>query len=168
MVALYITIWISVWLFACGEVGRARYPDGVGWAWRASAAGLVLAVIHSILAFGLVHAWQHDAAVSHTAAQTQAVFGRPVGTGLYVNYVFFAVWGIDLAAWRSRRGVLHRSRPTTIALRVFYAVMLVNGAVIFAAGARRPLGLLLMLVLLAAWLKPSQRRSGSRSTGMRH
>ena len=151
MPALYLTIWLALWLFAAGELGRARIPARIGWPWHASAAGLAFAIVHTILSFDLVHGWNHDDAVRSTAVQTEAVFGVPFGAGVYVNYVFFAVWLLDLAWWRRAGGVHQRSRGLTLALQAFYLLIIANAAVVFALGWRRLLGATLVLILLAAW-----------------
>lgn len=151
MPAVYVTIWLALAFFAAGEWGRARRPAAVGWPWRLSAIGLALAIVHTFLAFGIVHGWSHDDAVLNTARQTEAVFGQAFGAGVYVNYLFFVVWGVDLAAWRRTGGVAHRSIAAAVALQAFYLVIILNAAVVFAAGARRAAGGLLVAALVVAW-----------------
>ena len=151
MPSLYVTIWLALWLFAAGEMGRARVPAWVGWPWYASATGLAFAIVHTVLSFAVVHGWSHADAVRNTAIQTDAVFGVPFGAGVYVNYVFFAVWLLDLAWWRRAGGVHQRSRALTLAFHAFYLLIIVNAAVVFAVSWRRLLGGILVLVLLAAW-----------------
>jgi hypothetical protein len=83
--------------------------------------------------------------------QTERVFGRAVGWGVYVNYLFFVVWLLDLTWWR-RDGCVDRRPPAaTFALQAFYFVIVLNAAVIFAVGWRRLAGLALVILLLAAW-----------------
>jgi hypothetical protein len=160
MPALYVTIWLALWLFAAGEMGRARAAARIGWPWHASATGLALAIVHTLLSFDLVHGWSHDDAVLNTAMQTDAVFGVAVGAGVYVNYVFFAVWLADLAWWRRAGGVHQRSRGLTLALHAFYLLIIVNAAVVFAVGWRRLLGTALVVMLLAAWRRGSNEKIG--------
>src|SRR5687767_385373 len=103
MNGLYSTIWISMVLFAVGESGRSLTPRGAApprWAWWAFTSGLTLAIIHTLIAFSVVHAWSHDAAVLNTAMQTRSVYGVSFGGGIYVNYAFFAVWLADAWWWR--------------------------------------------------------------------
>ena len=158
MPALYLTIWIALGLFVAGEVGRARFPNRRGWPWGASACGLGLALIHTVLSFAIVHRWSHADAVLHTATQTAAVFGTAVGWGIYVNYLFFAVWALDLMTWSAAGRVAARPRGATIALRAFYLVIILNAAVIFAAGGRRLLGIVIVGVMVTAWLRPRAHR----------
>lgn len=154
MLALYLTIWLSLALFVAGETGRSsrrRESAAPAWAWWSFALGLVLSLVHTILAFALVHNWVHDAAVLATAQQTQAMFRVRVGWGVYVNYAFFVVWLADVCWWRLSPDLSRRPPAVTWTLRAFYMLIIFNGAVVFAAGARRMLGLLLVLSLAGIW-----------------
>ena len=62
-----------------------------------------------------------------------------------MNYAFLGLW--LLAAWTWRHW----------AWRAFVLMMIVNGAIIFARPAARPLGVLLVAALLWAWA-PAYRR----------
>lgn len=152
MAALYLTIWAALCLFTAGEIGRARSARRLGWPWHASALGLALSVVHTVIAFDVVHGWSHDDAVRNTALQTERVFGSAVGRGVYVNYVFFLVWLIDLVQWRRDGGIERRSTGALLALHIFYLVIILNAAVIFAAGSRRLAGAALVILLSGAWV----------------
>jgi hypothetical protein len=157
MAALFATIWIALVLFAAGESRRALTPPGSrppARAWWAFKGGRVLAIIHTVIAFDVVHHWVHEDAVRSTALQTEAVFGVAAGWGVYVNYVFFAVWLADAWWWRAAPGHL-RSRAITWSLRAFYAIIIFNAAVVFAAGARRIIGVLIMSWLARVWAAPA-------------
>jgi hypothetical protein len=151
--ALYLTIWIGLALFAAGETGRR--PGGatsIGWSWWTSFAGLLFTATHFVLAFETRHDWSHASAVSETARQTAAVYGLDWGGGVFVNYAFLGVWALDLWRWRvaAHRGTARSSRAVWLA-RAFYFVVILNGAVIFAAGPRRLLGAVIVLWLLVTW-----------------
>jgi hypothetical protein len=155
MLPLYLTIWIGLTLFVAGEAGRcsaSTVRPAPSWAWWAFVIGLLLTTVHTLLAFDLVHNWVHGDAVRSTAMQTEAVFGVAVGWGVYVNYAFLAVWLADALWWRANPGG-HRLREVTWTLRAFYLVMLVNGAIVFAAGARRLLGIVLVGALCVCWAR---------------
>jgi hypothetical protein len=155
-IALYSTIWVALGLFAIGETGRGR--SRAAWPWRASCAGLVLAACHFLFAFHLRHDWSHALAAEATARQTAAVYGLAWGGGVYVNYVFLGVWAVDLWRWRSHAPrAAHRSTPADWLLRAFYFVIVLNAAVVFAAGWRRGLGLFLVTWLLVVWWKDRPR-----------
>jgi hypothetical protein len=174
IVGLYLTIWVSLVLFAVGESGRRR-PDAVaGWAWPAFAAGLLLCLIHIVIAIGSVHGWNHAAVVASTRAQTESVYGIDWGGGVFVNYLFVAAWAIDAWSWRA---AALRGRPLPARwrwpLRLFYAIVVLNAAVIFAAGTRRLLGLAIVGWLLWLWTKsgpyvaPSFSSASSRTSSPR-
>jgi hypothetical protein len=154
MLALYLTIWIGLTLFVAGETGRSFTRRSTGaptWSWWAFSTGLLLAIVHTVLAFDIVHNWVHDDAVRSTAMQTEAVFGVAVGGGVYVNYAFLAAWFADAVWWRAAPAGHPRSAALTWTLRAFYMVMIVNGAIVFATGARRLLGIALVTWLCVCW-----------------
>ena len=153
MLALYVTIWLGLTLFVVGETGRSFAGKSLArpsWPWWAFVAGLLLTTVHVVLAFDIVHNWVHEDAVRSTAAQTEATFGVAVGWGVYVNYVFIAVWFADAWWWRAAP-TARRSPAITWTLRAFYMVMIVNGAIVFAAGAKRLLGIALVSWLCICW-----------------
>jgi len=116
--------------------------------------GAVLMVVHSAAAFGVFHGWSHAAAMVATARQTETMTGLPWGGGLFVNYAFLTVWIADVAWWwvsprsfRARPGIINS------ALRAFFLFMFLNGAVIFADGLMRALGMVAVAVVLIAWYR---------------
>ncbi len=154
MAALYGTIWLSMLLFTAGESGRSLTPRGSAaprWAWWAFATGLVLALVHTLIAFAVVHQWSHADAVLSTAIQTESVYGVLFTGGIYVNYLFFAVWLADAWWWRTSPRDYVRPAAAVWTLRAFYMVIIFNAAVVFATGFRRVLGLLLVSWLARAW-----------------
>jgi len=166
MLALYATIWLALALFVAGETGRSfarRATAPPAWAWWAFTAGLLLAIVHTLLSLAMVHDWVHDDAVRATAMQTEAMFGVGVGWGVYVNYVFLAVWLGDAWWWRAAPAGFVRPAAVTWTLRAFYMIVIFNAAVIFAAGWRRIAGLALVSWLARGWsagvsAAPSSRR----------
>jgi hypothetical protein len=163
--ALYWTIWISLALFAAGEVLKPR-------AWLVSAFGLVVLIIHVAIAMDVRHGWSHSAAIAATARQTFDVYGLRWGGGYFVNYAFMAAWIAELAVWRMSPDAYLRwsGWPRTV-LRAFYLVMIVNAAIVFAAGARRAIGAVIVVTLIAAWSRrstradPAPKRHTTRRTG---
>lgn len=156
MAALYGTIWLSMLLFAAGESGRSltrRGSDPPPWAWWVFTAGLALAVGHTLLAFATVHQWSHADAVRSTALQTAAIYGVTFGAGVYVNYLFFAVWLADAWWWRASPPGHVRPAAAVWMLRGFYMVIIFNAAIVFAGGLRRVAGLALVSWLARVWLR---------------
>ena len=153
--AIYWTIWISLAFFAAGEVLKSRLhesrPRG-SQAWLVSASGLVILIVHVAIAMDVRHGWSHDAAIAATARQTFDVYGLRWGGGYFVNYAFMAAWLAELTAWRmSPDAYLRWSGWARLVLRAFYLVMIVNAAIVFAAGARRAIGVVIVVTLVAAW-----------------
>jgi hypothetical protein len=168
--ALYWTIWIALLLFCAGEIGQRDLDAGripALWTWWAFSAGALLCVVHVTIAMATRYGWSHEAALVATARQTSAVYGLNWGGGLYVNYVFVAVWLHEV--WRWRRGPSGAGRAPFAAwtTRAFFFVIILNGAVIFAGGARRLVGGLIVLWLLWIWRPPTRKplrlRAGQRS-----
>lgn len=148
-VAMYATVWLSLSLFAVGALGMGRERD---WGWGASALGALLLVVHIAIAMGVRHDWSHASAISATAAQTNAMYGLDWGGGLFVNYIFAAVWIGELVARRYAPAWFATRSPAFVwTLRAFYFVIIVNAAVVFAAGWRRLLGAVVVALLVVSW-----------------
>ena len=149
--ALYGTIWIAVALFVAGEAGK-RAVAYRRVAWGLWTAGAIACAVHMALAMGLQHGWSHERAVDATAAQVEQVFGVRFGLGFYMNYVFLALWIAEAAWWRAApTSYFGRSPRSIVATRLFFAIVLVNGAVVFVQPSRRLAGALLVGILLWAW-----------------
>lgn len=147
---LYVAIWLSLALLALGELARSRPPRT--WARGASCAGWLLLVAHVLLAFDLVHGWQHRSALEATARQTREIYGLDAGFGLYVNYAFLALWAFELARWNAAPSAARR-----LLWRGAVLLLVSNGAIVFAVGWRRALGALITLALLWAWMRATLR-----------
>lgn len=150
---LFLTIWIALALFVAGEAGKGPLQiDGrpPGWARPVWIAGAILAIAHALIAFDVRYDWNHEAAVTATAAQAASLSGFAWRGSLYVNYVFLALW--LLVAWTWRHW----------AWRAFVLTMIANGAIVFARPWVRPLGALLVAGLLWAWWPRRARVSGSQ------
>lgn len=156
-IALYSTIWIALVLFCAGEAGRrnlrdARVPASATWAWWAFSCGALLCAVHIAIAMSARYAWSHQAAIDATARQTMAVYGLDWGGGVYLNYAFVIVWIVDAWQWR-RDPSRDTRRPGALrwTMRALFLIMILNAGVIFAGGARRVAGVLVVLWLLWAW-----------------
>jgi hypothetical protein len=135
------TMILATVAWAMGETltGRSTASDRMA---RASwTAGVTLALLHVFLAFDLVYAWNHEAAVEATVRQAADRFGEGWRGGIYVNYVFLAVWLGDVCWWwlapASRAA---RPRGLEAARFAFFLFMFLNGAVVFASGTGRLIG----------------------------
>ena len=162
---LYLTVWISLGLFALAEFARDR--TAASWPRAVSATGLALMIVHIFIAMGMRHSWQHDAAVAATAQQTEQVFGVAWGWGIYINYLFVVVWGLAVPGFLGS-GVPGFGVPRVPGFwvrvaRVFFLIVIANAAIVFAVGWRRVLGVAIVGVLAFAW---SQRRPEVRRPGL--
>ena len=149
---MIVTIWIALALFVAGEFEPRTSRSLQPVARCLFLLGALICVAHIVLTMSHVHGWSHAAAMDTTAAQTNAIYGVRWGGGVYVNYVFAAVWIAD-AVQRlvAPASFARRSRALVWTLRAFYFVIIVNAAVIFAAPGRRWLGMVICVSLAIAW-----------------
>jgi hypothetical protein len=137
--------------WALGEALMRRTARSDRWARAIWTIGISLAVIHVVLAFHLVYAWDHEAAVAATARQAADRFGWGWRGGIYVNYVFLAWWLADVGWWwlapASRAARSPRIETARLAVFTF---MFLNGAVVFASGTGRLVGVASVTVVLLA------------------
>ena len=90
---------VATILWACSEVVKLRNPARVEPARTLYTAALAFAIVHVLVAFDLVYAWSHDAAIEATARQTAEVVGIRWGGGIFVNYLFLPLWSADVWHW---------------------------------------------------------------------
>ena len=150
-IAVFYTVAAAVLCWSAGEACRSR----VLWS-----VGALLALFHSVAAFVVVYGGSHDTARFETTRQTAALTGVEFSGGIYVNYLFLIVWLGDAAWWwlapRSYRG---RPRVLELAIRGFIFFIIVNGAVIFADGWARIVGLVALAVAtVGTWLRHTHFR----------
>jgi len=161
---LRATAWISLVAWAASEWARTRSsnPRGDASGRAAFTLGWLALASHSALAFELRHGWSHAAALRDTARQTEALFGRSFGVGLFVNYFFLALWTLEAAWWwLAAARYRFRDRRLDWSVRAFFLFMFVNGAVVFARGPLRGLGAAAVLLVAWSWY----RRAGAESKG---
>ena len=153
--ALYVTVWIALACFVTGEAGKLRArKSGVllGWAWMVWTAGAALLAMHIAVALHVRHGWSHASTMRAVEEQARAVYGVGWGGGVWFNYLFLLAWMAEAIWWRAvPSDYLHRRLEVTMLLRAFYALILINGAIVFAAPARRPAGVIAVAVVLWVW-----------------
>lgn len=93
------------------------------WSW-----GCAFVLLHVAVAMHAGHGWSHGAAFRHT----EEVGG--FGPGVYVNYLFGAVWAGD-ALWMWAAPNAYRRRPRWVgrAVHGFLAFIVFNATVVFAS-----------------------------------
>lgn len=147
---------------ACWASGAPRWRAPARLLWS---GGLAFYLLHVVAAFAFVHGWSHQHALAETARQTAAVFGVATGIGLWFNHIFTLVWTSDvLWSWIDADGYARRPRAVFLGIHGFMAFMFFNGAVVFASGPSRWLGLAASLVLPLGYLA---RGSGMASRAPR-
>jgi hypothetical protein len=165
MPVIYWTIWLALVLFVAAQYGQraSRARGGPRWVVWANTAGIAFCVVHIVITMGSVHGWSHAAALEATARQTESVFGFRWGGGVLFNYLFVAVWALD--TWRHARAKPRGRAPwLRHALRLFYFIVIVNAAVVFARPHLRVLGVGLVAALLYAWRPTGPETQAARTT----
>ena len=139
--------------WAVGEALMRRSPISDRLARAIWTMGIALALIHVVLAFQLVYAWNHQAAVAATVRQAADRFGWGWRGGIYVNYVFLTLWLADVCWWWVAPAS-HAARSLRIetARLALFTFMFLNGAVVFASGTGRLVGIASVAVVLIASL----------------
>ena len=153
-----------VWLWCVGSMlavsARNRSPGTLPirteWIRTLYSAGCLALFLHMAVAFHMGHGWSHARAYRHV----EEVSG--LGSGLYVNYAFAAIWLADVAwAWIDLDHYIHRSRWLAWCLLLFMAFIVFNAAIVFGSGLRRlASAVLFILPLYALWtLRPQRTRN---------
>jgi hypothetical protein len=125
-------------------------------------AGYVAYLIHLTCAFGFYHHWSHAAAYAHTARRTAELLGFVWGGGIYFNYIFTAVWLVDVAWWWVNPSSYGSRAPIIVrAIHGFLGFMFFQATAVFGAGTIRWVGVLAFAVLGILWIRMqiSQRRA---------
>jgi hypothetical protein len=158
--AIRVTAWLSLVAWCVAEWARAARGEQAGTPRLAFTFGLVAMVVHSFLAFALRYGFSHEAALLDAARQIEEVTGRPSSPrGFYANHAFMAFWALEaLAWWRDAAGYAGRALGFVWASRLVFAFMFANGAITFARGPVRVLGVLAMLAVFAAWAAQARWR----------
>ena len=149
-------IWLSLACFVTAHLAFQRTGSGAPARGPLLLYGIGagLALAHYLAAFHWHYDWSHAGAVLSTADQTAEVFGVAWGGGVWVNYGFLATWVLEVV-WRARRGEI-RHPVGRWGLRVFYGIVIVNGAVTFAAWPMTLVGGVLVAGLVWSWRPQAQ------------
>lgn len=95
-------------------------------------AGYLVFLLHVGAAFQFQHGWSHAEAYRHTATQTAAVIGWYWGGGLYLNYAFTLLWGLDATwDWQTHSSGRRQHPRLQACIRGFLAFIVVNATVVF-------------------------------------
>ena len=153
------TMIVATVAWALGEALMRRSATADRWARVSWTIGIALALIHVVLAFQLVYAWDHEAAVAATVQQAADRFGWGWRGGIYVNYVFLALWLADVCWWwLAPAAHASRSRRFETARLALFTFMFLNGAVVFASGTGRLVGIASVTVVLISAASAADKR----------
>lgn len=159
-------VWVSLTAYTVSVVLQlARVQSAAARiAWVAGCAAFAG---HVVSAFHFYHDWSHTAAWQETERQTTEVTGFRTGIGLYLNYLFTVVWLADAGWWLAAGDLRYaaRRRRVWVSLHVFFLFMIVNGAIVFAAGAGRWYGVALVAMILVAFIRRSRASSSNPDGG---
>lgn len=112
------------------------------WTW-----GLLAYLAHVAAAFHYFHDWSHAHAVEYTRRASG------FGGGVFVSYAFTVLWAADASWWWVRpRAYAARPRWAACVVHGFMALIVFNGAVVFADGPVRWVSLAAFAALGVAWL----------------
>ncbi len=137
--------------WALSQLAGTRHERGSRLFWS---LGAVLMLVHAVAAFEIFYLRSHSVALAETAHQTVVVTGIDFAGGLYLNYLFVAVWVADAVWWwTAPRSHRDRSRRVTHLIRAFFLFMFLNGAVLFADGWIRWLGIASVTAVIVAWYR---------------
>jgi hypothetical protein len=157
---LRATMLVATIVWAWAEVLKMRRPFQAEPARALWTAGLALALAHALIAFAVAPAWSHEAAARDTARQTAAVTGVAWRGGIFVNYVFLAVWFVDaLWWWIAPASYLRRPVKLERVRLIFFLFMFVNGAIVFAGTTARFVGVTAVAAVCLGWVRRPRRRT---------
>tara|TARA_R110002096_G_scaffold433667_6_gene653001 strand:- start:6082 stop:6660 length:579 start_codon:yes stop_codon:yes gene_type:complete len=122
--------------------------------------GCMVYAVHVVSAFDVFFHWSHAAAHRETELRSMAVTGVRAGWGIWLNYLFGAVWIADTIWWYAVGDERYRKRGAKSfwLLHGFILFMMFNGAFVFVDRWARWPGLILFLVSLWAVITLSRRR----------
>lgn len=158
---VYGTVWIAVAGWFAGSIARelARSTESESLfrtyrrCWLAAA---VMLCVHIAASYGFVHHWSHAAALKATAQESLAVTGVAAAWGVYVNFVFAAVWlGYSAAMFRVGRPIV---RVDSFVFG-FTAMIVASATVLFESGIVRYLAAIGFLLLAGLRCKRLSTRS---------
>jgi hypothetical protein len=163
------TIWITFIGYSAGSVlfatshNRRRFDSAARIAWTVAVVALIA---HFICAFQYFHFWSHSHAYIETARQTDEVFRVNWGGGLFINYALLILWISDVGWWwkSGLESYRQRSRIVVLAWHSFLIFIIFNATVVFKTGVVRWIGLLITVLLCAAWSQAFRQGWSSRVT----
>ena len=148
--AILLTAFFAVCLWV-GAVARMLEMRGDEWQVGSRSlrllragwfAGWLMFLVHVAAAFHVAHGWSHTAAYEHTERTSG------VGEGIFVNYLFGLMWGLDVV-WLVGSPGSYARRPRWVgwAVHGFLTFVVFNATVVYGTGFIRWMGVLLFALL---------------------
>jgi hypothetical protein len=137
------SVWLAVVCWFAGAMLRAaaRRQAACGrWYPRVWLVGAVLLVVHIAASYGWVHRWSHAAALRDTAEQSERVTGIRAAWGVYVNFLFSALWLVYSGLLARREFCLRPGRWRQRFDRTFFwfsCLIVFSATVVFEPGPVR-------------------------------
>ena len=156
------SVWLALICYPAGPLGiglsNASGSRIARFVWT---LGCTAFLVHVASAFDVFYGWSHVTALRETARQVAELTGRPSDLGLYLNYLFTAVWAVDAAWWwLDVSSYRRRSWIVPLLLHGFFLFMIFNATVVFEDGATRVLGSVVTVIgILGLWKSIRHLRS---------
>jgi hypothetical protein len=142
----FVALFLSLWLQLAGRRATDRPVD------RLWLLGAILAMAHSLGSLWSFHGGSQAAAVEATARQTEELLGFRFGEGLYFNYLFVGLWGLDAVLRMVRPDRYHRLPSWYyLGLASFMAMIAFSALVVFKTGWIRAAGWIATGLLAYRW-----------------
>ncbi len=155
-----VTIDVAVMFYGAAAAWMLAVPPA---AWRSGAPATcrvrllwtcawLIYCAHVALAFQEFHHWSHAEAMRSVAEQSG------FGEGIFASYFFTLLWTLDVMWWWfSPVSYALRPRALGVAIHGYMAFIIFNGAVVFAAGPARWVGIavfsLFGIMFLRSWAR---------------
>ncbi len=158
------SVWLALLCYPAGPLGIAvSTKPGQRVTRLVWTLGCAAFLVHVVSSFHLFYDWSHSVAVNETAKQVAELTGRPFGAGIYLNYVFTAVWVFDAVWWWfNEASYRRRSWIGVLFAHGFFLFMIFNATVVFEDGAVRIMGLAVTTVGAIALAKAVRRLKAER------
>jgi|694.fasta_scaffold03606_18 hypothetical protein len=147
----FVLLFLCLWLQMAGRRATDR-PVASLWLF-----GAILALAHSLGSLWSFHGGSQAAAVEATARQTEALLGFRFGAGLYFNYLYVGLWGLDAVLRLVCPDRYHRMpRWYFLGLASFMTMIAFSALVVFKTGWIRAAGGIATGLLAYRWWRCRQ------------
>jgi hypothetical protein len=147
-----LPVWFALFGYTAGlALLLTNRERSARWLWT---LGCVCLIAHILSAYHFYHHWDQTAALRETARQTEAVVGWNWSGGLYINYLFAAVWIADVMWWwRGLDAYRDRSPFASGMVHGFLAFIVFNATVVFKTGPLRAIGIAGTVLLVGLFIR---------------